>query len=316
MTWPNAKPAGPISNRTMNRAEQTTPFRSGMVAIVGRPNVGKSTLLNRVVGAKISIVSRRAQTTRHRIMGVFTDDDTQIAFLDTPGFQLRHSSALNKAMNRAATASLREVDAVVLMIEAGSITPQDRKVISLLSEGTPAIAIVNKIDRLADRAELLPIIDELRKAHAFNEIIPISAEKGLGVDELVRTIKAYLPVGEPVYDADTLTDRPERFLAAEIVREKLFRSLGEELPYGAAVEIEKFEHEGQLRRIYATVVVSRPAHKAMVIGAKGAKLKAIGTQARKDMEQLFGGKVYLEVWVRVKQGWADDARSLRALGYS
>jgi len=287
-----------------------------MVAIVGRPNVGKSTLLNRVVGAKISIVSRRAQTTRHRIMGVFTDDDTQIAFLDTPGFQLRHSSALNKAMNRAATASLREVDAVVLMIEAGSITPQDRKVISLLSEGTPAIAIVNKIDRLADRAELLPIIDELRKAHAFNEIIPISAEKGRGVDELVRTIKAYLPVGEPVYDADTLTDRPERFLAAEIVREKLFRSLGEELPYGAAVEIEKFEHEGQLRRIYATVIVSRPAHKAMVIGAKGAKLKAIGTQARKDMEQLFGGKVYLEVWVRVKQGWADDARSLRALGYS
>ena len=300
----------------MKSAQQQQPFRSGMVAIVGRPNVGKSTLLNRFVGAKISIVSRRAQTTRHRILGVLTDVDTQIAFLDTPGFQLRHSSALNKAMNRAATASLREVDAVVLMVEAGKITPQDRKVIGLLSERSPVIAVVNKIDRLADQAELLPIIDELRKAYAFDEIIPVSAEKGLAVEELVRAIRGYLPVGEPVYESDMLTDRPERFLAAEIVREKLFRSLGEELPYGAAVEIEKFEHEGQLRRIYATIIVSRSAHKAMVIGAKGAKLKSIATQARKDMEQLFDGKVYLEVWVRVKQGWADDARSLHALGYN
>jgi GTP-binding protein Era len=287
-----------------------------MVAIVGRPNVGKSTLLNRLVGAKISIVSRRAQTTRHRILGVLTNEDTQIAFLDTPGFQLRHSSALNKAMNRAATASLREVDAVMLMVEAGSITPQDRKVIGLLSERSPVIAAVNKIDRLADQAELLPLIDELRQAYNFNEIIPVSAEKGLAVEELVQTIRNYLPIGEPVYESDMLTDRPERFLAAEIVREKLFRSLGEELPYGAAVEIEKFEHEGHLRRIYATIVVSRAAHKAMVIGAKGVKLKSIATQARKDMEQLFDGKVYLEVWVRVKQGWADDARSLHALGYN
>lgn len=300
----------------MNSAQQKTPFRSGVVAIVGRPNVGKSTLLNQLVGAKISIVSRRAQTTRHRILGVYTDEDTQIAFLDTPGFQLRHSNALNKAMNRTATASLRDVDAVVLMIEAGSITPQDRKVIGLLSEDMRVVAVVNKIDRLSDRAALLPIIDELRKAFAFTDIIPISAEKGLALKELVRTIRAYLPVGLPVYDADTLTDRPERFLAAEIVREKLFRSLGEELPYGAAVEIERFEHEGRMRRIYVTVIVSKPAHKAMVIGAKGTKLKAIATQARKDMEQLFDGKVYLEVWVRVKQGWADDARSLRALGYS
>jgi GTP-binding protein Era len=300
----------------MKSAQQKPPFRSGMVAIVGRPNVGKSTLLNRLVGAKISIVSRRAQTTRHRIMGVFTDEDTQIAFLDTPGFQLRHTGALNKAMNRAATASLREVDAVMLMVEAGSITAQDRKVIRLLSDRTPGIAVINKLDRLSDRAELLPIIDELRNAYAFDEIIPVSAEKGVALDELVLTLKRYLPLGEPVYDSDMLTDRPERFLAAEIVREKLFRSLGEELPYGAAVEIEKFEHEGQLRRIYATVIVSRPAHKAMVIGAKGAKLKAIATQARKDMEELFDGKVYLEVWVRVKQGWSDDARSLHALGYN
>ncbi len=287
-----------------------------MVAIIGRPNVGKSTLLNHLVGAKISIVSRRAQTTRHRILGVFTDEDAQIAFLDTPGFQLKHSGALNKAMNRAATASLREVDAIVLMIEASDLTPQDDKVIELLSGGTPVIAVVNKIDRLANKAALLPIIDALRKAYTFAEIIPISAERGLGLDELVNTIKQYLPAGQPVYESDMLTDRPERFLAAEIVREKLFRLLGEELPYGAAVEIEKFEHEGQLRRIYATIIVSRAAHKAMVIGAKGAKLKTIATQARKDMEQLFDGKVFLEVWVRVKQGWADDARSLRALGYN
>jgi GTPase len=300
----------------MKSAQKKQSIRSGMVAIVGRPNVGKSTLLNRLVGAKISIVSRRAQTTRHRILGVFTQEDTQIAFLDTPGFQLRHSSALNKAMNRAATASLREVDAVVLMVEAGKITPQDRKVIALLSERSPVIAVINKIDRLTDQAELLPLIDDLRKAYAFDEIIPVSAEKGLALEELVRTIRNYLPVGEPVYESDMLTDRPERFLAAEIVREKLFRSLGEELPYGAAVEIEKFEHEGQLRRIYATIIVSRSAHKAMVIGAKGAKLKSIATQARKDMEELFDGKVYLEVWVRVKQGWADDTRSLHALGYS
>jgi GTP-binding protein Era len=208
------------------------------------------------------------------------------------------------------------VDVVVLMVEAGKLTAEDRKVIALLSANTVAIAVVNKIDRLANRAELLPLIDDLRKAHEFCEIIPISAEKGLALEELVRTISRYLPVGEPVYDADMLTDRPERFLAAEIVREKLFQSLGEELPYGAAVDIEKFEHEGRLRRIYATVIVSRPAHKAMVIGAKGAKLKSIASQARKDMEELFDGKVYLEVWVRVKQGWADDARSLHALGYS
>lgn len=296
--------------------DKLQPFRTGMVAIVGRPNVGKSTLLNRLIGAKISIVSRRAQTTRHRIMGVYTAAHAQIIFLDTPGFQLKHSSALNKAMNRATTASMRDVDVVVLMVEAGPISARDRKVISLLSERTPVIAVINKIDRLSGQDDLLPLIDELRQAHAFTEIIPISAEKGLALEDLIQSITRYLPEGEAVYDADTITDRPERFLAAEIVREKLFRSLGEELPYSAAVEIERFEHEGPLRRIYATVIVSKAAHKAMVIGIKGAKLKAIATQARKDMEELFDGKVYLEVWVRVKQGWADDARSLRALGYS
>jgi len=287
-----------------------------MVVIVGRPNVGKSTLLNRLIGVKLSIVSRRAQTTRHRILGVYTDSRAQVAFLDTPGFQLQHSSALNKAMNRTVTSALRDVDAVMLVVEAGKLTKQDQEIISMLSESVPVIAVVNKIDKLKDRTSLLPFIDELRVAYQFAEIIPVSAEKGSGIPDLIGAIVKYLPVGAPVYEADTITDRPERFLAAEIVREKLFQFLGEEIPYGTTVEIERFEHEGQLRRINATVIVSKPAHKAMVIGARGAKLKVIGTRARKDMEQLFGGKVFLEVWVRVKQGWADDARSLRSLGYS
>ncbi len=300
----------------MANLDKTESYRSGMVVIVGRPNVGKSTLLNRLIGVKLSIVSRRAQTTRHRILGVYTDSRAQIAFLDTPGFQLQHTSALNRAMNRTVTSALREVDAVLLVLEAGKLASQDREIIAMLSQEVPVIAVVNKIDKLDNPALLLPIIDELRAAYPFAEIVPVSAHKGTGVSDLLDTIVRYLPLGEPVYEADTITDRPERFLAAEIVREKLFQSLGEELPYGTAVEIERFEHDGQLRRINATVIVSKAAHKAMVIGAKGAKLKSIATRARKDMEQLFGGKVFLEVWVRVKQGWSDDVRSLRAFGYS
>jgi len=291
-------------------------YRTGMVVIVGRPNVGKSTLLNRMIGVKLSIVSRRAQTTRHRILGIYTDEHAQIAFLDTPGFQLQHSNALNRAMNRTVTSALRDVDAVLLVVEAGKLTGQDNEIIAMLSDTAPVVAVVNKIDKLRNRALLLPFIDELRSAYPFAEIVPISAEKGTGVRDLIEAIVDYLPAGAPVYDADTITDRPERFLAAEIVREKLFQSLGEELPYGTTVEIERFEHDGQLRRINATIIVSKAAHKAMVIGARGSKLKAIGTRARKDMEQLFGGKVFLEIWVRVKQGWSDDARSLRALGYN
>ena len=300
----------------MAKLEKIESYRSGMVVIVGRPNVGKSTLLNRLIGVKLSIVSRRAQTTRHRILGIHTDSRAQIAFLDTPGFQLQHTSALNRAMNRTVTSALREVDAVLLVLEAGKLASQDREIIAMLSREVPVIAVVNKIDKLDNPALLLPIIEELRTAYPFAEIVPVSAHKGTGVSDLLDTIIQYLPFGEPIYEADTITDRPERFLAAEIVREKLFQSLGEELPYGTAVEIERFEHDGQLRRINATVIVSKAAHKAMVIGAKGAKLKSIATRARKDMEQLFGGKVFLEVWVRVKQGWSDDVRSLRAFGYS
>ncbi len=299
----------------MTNPPNSEPYRSGMVAIVGRPNVGKSTLMNRLIGVKLSIVSRRAQTTRHRILGIHTDSRAQIAFLDTPGFQLQHSSALNKEMNRTVTSALREVDAVMLVVEAGRLTKQDEEIMSMLPDAVPAVAVINKIDKLRDRTSLLPFIEQLRAAHPFAEFVPVSAAKGDGIPELIDIVVKHLPVGAPVYEEDAITDRPERFLAAEIVREKLFQYLGEELPYGTTVEIERFEHQGQLRRINATVIVSKPAHKAMVIGARGSKLKVIGTHARKDMERLFGGKVFLEVWVRVKQGWADDARSLRSLGY-
>jgi GTP-binding protein Era len=287
-----------------------------MVAIVGRPNVGKSTLLNRLIGVKLSIVSHRAQTTRHRILGIHTDKRAQIAFVDTPGFQLQHSNALNRTMNRTVTNALREVDVVLLVLEAGKLGASDREIIGMLPKGFPVFAVVNKVDKLMKPELLLPFIEELGNIYPFTEIVPVSAQKGTGMADLVDSVIGYLPKGEPVYEEDAITDRPERFLAAEIVREKLFHSLGEELPYGTTVEIERFEQEGNLRRINATVIVAKPAHKAMVIGAKGAKLKSIATRARKDMEQLFGGKVFLEVWVRVKQGWSDDARALRALGYN
>ena len=291
-------------------------FRSGMAAIVGRPNAGKSTLLNQLIGAKLSIVSHRAQTTRHRILGVYTDETSQIAFVDTPGFQLKHMSALNRSMNRMVSTTLGEVDVVMFVIEAGRFGPQEKELLAMLPQSTPVVAVISKIDTLRDRSALLPFIDELRKTHQFAEIVPVSAQKGTGMADLVAAVRQHLPAGDPVYDADTITDRPERFFAGEIVREKLFQSLGEELPYGLTVEVQSFEHDGALRRINATIIVAKPAHKAMVIGAKGAKLKSIGTRARKDMEQLFGGKVFLELWVRVKQGWSDDARSLKSLGYS
>ena len=296
--------------------EKADSYRCGMVAIVGRPNVGKSTLLNRLIGVKLSIVSRRAQTTRHRILGIHTDSRAQIAFLDTPGFQLQHSNALNRTMNRTVTNALREVDAVLLVMETGKFTHSDREIVAMMPKAVPILAIVNKIDKLDKPELLLPFIDEIGRAYPFAEIVPVSAEKGTGVADLVSSVIKYLPLGAAIYDADAITDRPERFLAAEIVREKLFQLLGEELPYGTTVDIERFEHDRNLRRINATIIVSKPAHKAMVIGAKGAKLKSIATRARKDMEQLFGGKVFLEVWVRVKHGWSDDARAVRALGYN
>ena len=292
-----------------------TTFHTGFIAVIGRPNVGKSTLTNQLVGAKISITSRKAQTTRHRITGVFTDDATQFVFVDTPGFQTKHKNALNRLMNRSVTQTLADVDVIYFVIEAGRFGSSERTIVEVLPEGVPVILVVNKIDQLKDKGLLLPFLQQVNKEYAFAEMVPISAERSLGLRELLVTTRKYLPEAAPIFDPDDITDRSERFLAAEILREKLFRSLGEELPYGMAVEIEKFEQEGELRRIHAAVIVDKEAHKAMVIGKGGEKLKRMSTDARKDMEKLFGGKVWLETWVKVKSGWADDERALKTLGY-
>ncbi|AJW44930.1 GTPase Era [Ralstonia mannitolilytica] len=293
-------------------------FRCGMVAIVGRPNVGKSTLMNALVGQKVSITSRKAQTTRHRITGIQTTDDAQFVFVDTPGFQTRHATALNRSLNRAVTSTLTSVDAVLFVVEAGRYGPDDEKVLSLLPRETPVILIVNKVDRLDayTRAEMVAVfLQEMSQVFPFREIVPMSAKNRDDILRLLGIVRPYLPEGEPMYDPEALTDRSERFLAAEIVREKVFRWTGDELPYSSTVVVDKFETEGRLRRVFVTILVDRDAHKAMIIGAKGAKLKQISTEARMDMEKLFDGKVYLEVWIKVKSGWADNEAGLRAYGY-
>lgn len=290
-------------------------LRTGYVAVVGRPNVGKSTLVNGLVGAKISITSKKAQTTRHRIHGVLTTEGHQFIFVDTPGFQTAHRNALNRLMNRSVTQTLADVDVVLFLVEAGRWGSGEKDIVGLLPKDRPVLLVVNKIDRLAERKLLLPFLERVAQEYAFAEIVPVSAERGENLDELLKTAGKYLPAAPPVFDADDITDRPERFLAAELLREKLFRNLGEELPYGMTVEIEKFEQEGELRRIHAAVIVDKAAHKAIVIGKAGERLKRISTDARKDMERLFGGRVWLETWVKVKSGWADDERALKSLGY-
>lgn len=293
--------------------------RTGTLAVVGRPNVGKSTLMNGLVGAKVSITSRKAQTTRHQVRGILTrevaGDQCQFVFVDTPGFQTQHRSALNRLMNRSVTQTLADVDIVFFLVEAGRWGSGERDIVKLLPAGRPVLLVINKVDRLADKGTLLPFIAKVSQEFGFAEIVPVSAEKSLGFDELLKAAAPHLPEGPPIFDPDDITDRSERFLAAELLREKLFRNLGEELPYGIAVEIEKFEQEGELRRIHAAVIVDKAAHKAIVIGQGGERLKRISSDARKDMERLFGGKVWLETWVKVKSGWADDERALKTLGY-
>jgi len=293
----------------------TPPFRCGQVAIVGKPSVGKSTLLNALVGARIAITSRRPQTTRHRLRGILTTAEAQFIFVDTPGFQTRHRSRLNERMNRTVRDSVADVDVIVVVLEAKGLTPADREVVALLPKAVTAIVAVNKVDRLADRERLLPLLAEIATLHEFAAIVPISAEKHWQLDDLTRAIGASLPPGPPLYPAEDLTDRDERFLAAEYVREKIFRLLGEELPYATAVTIDGFTHEGELRRIQATVLVEKASQRAILLGKDGARMKSIATAARRDMERLFGGKVFLEVWVRVSAGWADDERILTRLGY-
>jgi GTP-binding protein Era len=285
------------------------------VAIVGRPNVGKSTLLNHLVGCKLSITSSRPQTTRQRITGIITRPDAQVMFVDTPGYQTEHDNALNRAMNRSVASSLQEVDVVVWMVEALRYDERDERVGRLLPPGRPVILAINKIDQVKEKGRLLPFIAGLSKQREFDAIIPLSAAKGSQVGDLLDAIVRLLPEGPACYGADELTTVNERLLAAELLREKLFQQLGEELPYSAAVEIEAFKLEGGLRRIGATILVDKEGHKPIVIGKQGARLKSIATRARRDMEKLFGGKVFLEVWVKVRRGWADNETALRRMGF-
>lgn len=289
--------------------------RAGHVAIVGRPNVGKSTLLNRLVGQKISITSRKPQTTRQRVTGIFTREDAQIVFVDTPGFQTAHASPLNRVMNRNVTSSVKDVDAVLWVTEAQKFGAADAAVGRLLAPQVPVVLAVNKVDRLRDKGALLPEIEALSARVHAAAIVPVSAQKGIGLDDLVDAIAALLPEGPPLFGAEEVTTLSERFFAAELLREQLFRLLGEELPYSTAVEIERFETERALRRIHAAIIVERESQKPIIIGRKGEKLKTIATEARKQMEQLYGGKVFLEVWVKVKGGWAESSAMLKRLGY-
>jgi GTPase len=306
MTRPHAADATEVPPRV---------FRCGHVAIVGRPNVGKSTLVNALVGARISITSRKPQTTRHRQLGILTTPEAQFIFVDTPGFQTEYRSPLNERMNRAVRTSLADVDVVVLVLEATRLDVADRSILALLPSGVPVIAAVNKVDRLADRGQLLPYLSNLSSLRAFAALVPISAEKAWQLEALVGEISKQLPAGDPVYAEDELTDRDERFIAAEYIREKIFRQLGTDVPYAATVTIETFEHKAGLRRIGAIVYVDKASQRAILIGERGERMKSIASAARRDMERLFGGKVFLEVWVKVKSGWAADERILTQLGY-
>jgi GTP-binding protein Era len=289
--------------------------RCGHVAIVGRPSVGKSTLLNALVGARVSITSRKPQTTRHRIVGVLTEPDAQFVFVDTPGFQTRHASRLNTRLNGAVRDALAAIDVIVLVVDAARFTAEDRAVIDLLPRDAPVIVALNKIDTLADKRTLLPRIAEIAAIREFRALVPVSAERGTDLPVLRQEIRRFLPAGPALYDADALTDRDERFLAAELVREKIFRQLGDEVPYASAVTVETFTHERDLRRIRVSVIVDKPSQRAILIGEGGERMKAIASHARADMETLFGGRVFLDVWVRVKRGWQDDDAMLTRLGY-
>ena len=290
--------------------------RCGLVAIVGRPNVGKSTLLNALVGQKISITSDKAQTTRHRITGIRTVDEAQFVFVDTPGFQTRHSAPLNRTLNRTVTGVLGDVDVVLFVVEAGRFGLDDAKVLALMQGiGKPVFLIANKLDTVLRRAELAPWLKGMQERHAFAEFVPLSARREADVQRLLGIVKPYLPEQPWLHDEDALTDRNERFLASEIIREKLFRLTGDELPYTSTVVIDEFKEEGELRRISASIIVERDAHKGMVIGNGGERLKRIGSEARQELERLTGGKVFLELWVKVRSGWADDEAHLRSYGY-
>ncbi len=297
----------------MSREEQ---FRSGFVAIVGRPNVGKSTLMNHILGQKISITSSKPQTTRHRILGIKTTAASQVIYVDTPGVHLNARKAMNRYMNRAATTSLEEVELILFLVEANAWTEEDDNVLKRLKEvKAPVILVVNKVDRVKDKEELLPVLQELSQKMEFASVIPLSALKGSNVEGLEREVYERLPESAPMFPEDYVTDRSERFLAAELIREKLMRGLGKELPYATTVEIESFKEEDGILRIHGLIWVERQSQKRIVIGKGGEKLKEVGKQARLDMQKLFGSKVFLQLWVKVKEGWSDNERILNSLGY-
>lgn len=289
--------------------------KCGTVAIIGQPNVGKSTLLNHFVGTKLSITSRKAQTTRYQLLGVHTTSESQFIFVDTPGYQTKHLNLMNRGLNQAVVSALKDVDVVLFLTSPSTVDEIDEKIIQMIPKNTPAILAMNKIDLIKDKNKLLSFIEAYGKFECFKSIVPISIKKKFNLNETMDVISKFLPEHDFVYADDELTDKNERFLAAEIIREKVFRLTGQELPYSVAVEIEKFEQtEEGLRRIFAAIIVDRDSHKPMIIGKKGDRLKEISTKARQDMEKLFGSKVWLEVWVKIQKGWADDQRALKSLG--
>lgn len=290
--------------------------RTGFVAIVGRPNVGKSTLLNRILGQKLSITSRKPQTTRHQILGIKTESGNQVVYVDTPGIHKNHDKAINRYMNKAATTAVKDVDLIVMLIDRMRWTDEDEMVLQAIKQQrAPAVLVVNKVDFVKEKDELLPYLQELSGRHNFDQIVPISAKTGHNVERLESLIESYLPESQHFYPEDQITDRSSRFLAAELVREKIMRQLGDELPYEMTVEIEEFTHDGRMAEISALILVERDSQKRIVIGDKGYRIKQIGIEARKDMEQMFDCKVMLNMWVKVKSNWSDDERALRSLGY-
>lgn len=293
-----------------------TKFHCGYVAIVGRPNVGKSTLLNRILGQKISITAPKPQTTRHRIVGIKTSEQVQAIYVDTPGLHRSRERAMNRYLNRTASSSMDQVDVIVFVVDAARWTSEDDMVLERVRQtGFPVILAVNKVDEVADKEALLPLLQTLGGKMSFASVLPISARKGVNIDALESEVEKLLPVAEACFPEDQVTDRSERFLAAEIIREKLMRQLGAEVPYSLTVEIEKFVQEGGLIHICGLIWVERDGQKAIVIGKKGEQLKRVGQKAREDMEKMFDSKVFLELWVKVKSGWSDDERALRSLGY-
>ena len=289
--------------------------KCGTVAIIGQPNVGKSSLLNHFVGSKLSITSNKSQTTRYQLIGIHTSENAQFIFVDTPGYQQKYQNQMNKNMNKTVVQALKDVDVILFLTESNRSNDIEKKLIEMIPKESHAILAINKIDLIKDKSKLLKMIEDYDSYKRFQHIVPISVKKKLSLIDLQNLIRDFLPEQDFIYEDDELTDKNERFLAAEIIREKVFRLTGQELPYSVAVEIEKFEETPEgLRRIYAAIIVDRESHKPMIIGKKGDRLKDISSKSRKDMEALFGAKVWLEVWVKVQKGWADDQRALKSLG--